>query len=38
MSCNAKLTNNNGAIAACTTGDLKALEACGCSIASIAVS
>jgi hypothetical protein len=37
MSCQAKLTNN-GVVAACTTGDVKAIESCGCSIASIAVS
>jgi hypothetical protein len=37
MSCQGRLTSN-GVVAACTVGDYKAIESCGCSIASIAVS
>jgi hypothetical protein len=37
MSCQGKLTSN-GVVAACTSGNYQAIESCGCSIASIAVS
>jgi hypothetical protein len=37
MSCQNKLTSNGG-VAACTVGDVKAIQSCGCSIASIVVS